>query len=395
MLSQIQQHKIGHLGFRASCSILNSKLFHIYSFRNQKFSTLNYLYYNKMDSLKFYDIAFNLTDDMYKGIYNGTSPKHPQDHSVVLKRAFKHGVEYFMLTSVNIQSCIETLEYAKRFGDSSKFDNENNENNESYEEDEDMNKFRSKQRVFCTIGVHPTHCSEFLKDKNSEEIDEEYTEKQLESIYEMAKCGKQEGIVIAIGEIGLDYARESFCPRKIQQYFLEKQLEIGRKLDLPYFLHNRDSASDLYNILINYQDVISKNGAVVHSFDGTIEELKLLLSIENLYIGLNGCSFRTKENIETVKEIPLDRIMLETDSPWCEVRPSHEGSKYRKTIFSQLNRKEKYTLDTNLIIKGRNEPCTIVQVAEIIAGIKNLESNEVARIAFENSLNIFFPKNTI
>lgn len=65
----------------------------------------------------------------------------------------------------------------------------------------------------------------------------------------------------------------------------------------------------------------------MHSFTGTIEEMTELMDL-GLYIGLNGCSFKTAENCEVVKAVRLDRLMIETDGPWCEVRPTHEGWKY-------------------------------------------------------------------
>jgi TatD DNase family protein len=65
----------------------------------------------------------------------------------------------------------------------------------------------------------------------------------------------------------------------------------------------------------------------VHSFTGTAEEMRELMDL-GLYIGINGCSFKTAENCEVVKGVELSRLMIETDGPWCEVRPSHEGWKY-------------------------------------------------------------------
>lgn len=75
---------------------------------------------------------------------------------------------------------------------------------------------------------------------------------------------------------------------------------------------------------------------MVHSFTGTVEEMDELMSL-GLYIGLNGCSFKTAENCEVVKAVRLDRLMIETDGPWCEVRPTHEGWKY----LVEMEKKEK------------------------------------------------------
>lgn len=79
---------------------------------------------------------------------------------------------------------------------------------------------------------------------------------------------------------------------------------------------------------------------MVHSFTGTAEEMAELMDL-GLFIGLNGCSFKTAENCEVAKAVRLDRLMLETDGPWCEVRPSHEGWKYLVEIEKQERERER------------------------------------------------------
>lgn len=83
---------------------------------------------------------------------------------------------------------------------------------------------------------------------------------------------------------------------------------------------------------------------VVHSFTGDLEEMKELVEM-NLFIGINGCSLKTEENLEVVKQIPVDRIMLETDCPYCDIRNSHASAKYVDTKFPQIKKKEKYDPD--------------------------------------------------
>jgi hypothetical protein len=86
-----------------------------------------------------------------------------------------------------------------------------------------------------------------------------------------------------------------------------------------------------------------ENG-LVHSFTGDEEELNQLLSLD-LYIGVNGCSLKTPENLEIVKKIPLDKIVLETDSPYCDIRNTHAGAQYIKTKFPRCR---KVNLDFNI-----------------------------------------------
>jgi TatD DNase family protein len=80
-----------------------------------------------------------------------------------------------------------------------------------------------------------------------------------------------------------------------------------------------------------------------------------------LYVGLNGCSLKTEENLEIIKHVPLDRMLLETDSPYCNVGSTHAGFKYVDTKFRSV-KKEKYKGEEGemILVKGRNEPCMIV-----------------------------------
>jgi TatD DNase family protein len=148
-----------------------------------------------------------------------------------------------------------------------------------------------------------------------------------------------------------------------------------------------------------------------------------------LYIGINGCSFKTAENCDVVKEIELSRLMLETDGPWCEVRPSHEGWKYLvdaakaapasgkatpvpggaethpagqqpKNQGKKNQKKEpevpdrfkvvkKEKWEEGAMVKGRNEPCTIERIATIVAGIKGVSVEEVCESAWANTVKVF------
>ncbi|CAG2114507.1 unnamed protein product, partial [Medioppia subpectinata] len=125
----------------------------------------------------------------------------------------------------------------------------------------------------------------------------------------------------------------------------------------------------------------------VHSFDGTLEEAEEFMRM-GLYIGINGCSLKTESNLEVAALIPADRLMIETDSPWCEVKASHSGAKHIATQFPS-RKKEKF--ETGLHVKGRNEPSNCVQILEILSAVKKKHTiDELADIFYENTIKLFF-----
>lgn len=81
-----------------------------------------------------------------------------------------------------------------------------------------------------------------------------------------------------------------------------------------------------------------------------------MLFISYLWSGVNGCSLKTQENLDVVKGIPVERMMIETDSPYCEIKSTHAGISFVKSIWPS-KRKEKYDKDST--VKGRNEPCLV------------------------------------
>lgn len=115
------------------------------------------------------------------------------------------------------------------------------------------------------------------------------------------------------------------------------------------------------------------------------------------HIGINGCSLKTEENLDVVKAVPLERLQLETDGPWCEIRPSHAGMKILKGLDEvgrgeegerwKKVKKEKW--EEGAMIKGRNEPCEIGKVAKIVAGVKGVSVEAVVEAAWKNSVGMF------
>lgn len=293
--------------------------------------------------MHFIDIAANLTDGMFRGKYNGTQ-RHGPDIPAVLSRARAAGVVKTLVTAGTLSQSREAL---KLCGDD--------------------------PSLFCTVGIHPTRARELKEDA------EAHCEKLLAVVSE----GKHK--VVAIGECGLDYDRTRFCSREDQLPGFIAQFSLAEKTQLPMFLHDRNTAGDFLRIVTENRSRFTTG--IVHSFTGTMEEMRAYVDLD-LYIGINGCSLKTKDNIEVAKAVPLDRIMLETDSPYCEIRSTHEGSDWVKSKWPSKDKK-KYSPEA--LVKGRCEPCRIRQVCEVVAAAKDVSEEHVARAAFNNTMKVLFP----
>lgn len=237
--------------------------------------------------------------------------------------------------------------------------------------------------------------------------------------------------VRAIGEFGLDYERLQYCAVDVQKKWFEAQLiaAASEAPDLPLFLHQRGAASDFYHIIRRNRSGFK--AGVMHSFTGTIEEAHEAIGL-GLYVGINGCSLRTDLGLRVVENIPLESMMVESDAPWCEIRPSSPA--YSKFAYNttQLS-KERYSTEldafnlTNLsnnnqedfdpsvdestsqtshdlpsincdyssyeyfekTIKGRCEPLMTRKVLEVIASVKGLPLTTVAEVIYGNSVRVF------
>ena len=129
----------------------------------------------------------------------------------------------------------------------------------------------------------------------------------------------------------------------------------------------------------------------MHSFTGTAEEMQDLVEM-GFDIGINGCSLKTEENCQVVKQVPLERLQLETDGPWCEIRASHASMQHLKGKEKEMGewksvKKEKFV--EGAMVKGRNEPCMIGRVAYAVAGIKGLNLEVVTEAAWANTIKMF------
>ena len=196
----------------------------------------------------------------------------------------------------------------------------------------------------------------------------------------IAECGPK---CIAVGECGLDYDRFQFSDKESQLRAFPPHFDLAQATGLPMYLHSRNTNGEFGEIVRNNRSKFTTG--VVHSFTGDLSELNDLLSMD-LYIGVNGCSLKTSENIEIVRSIPVERMMIETDCPYCEIRKSSPAYPHIKTHFT-YKAKEKYSADC--LVRGRNEPCTIVQVLQAVAAIKGIEESRLAEITYNNACQVF------
>lgn len=119
------------------------------------------------------------------------------------------------------------------------------------------------------------------------------------------------------------------------------------------------------------------------------------MALPNIAIGINGCSLKTEDNLATVATVPLDRLMLETDAPWCDIRPSHASHRLvqgREDPTPAVDRK-KHRPDAR--VKGRNEPASMVQVLAAVAACRGQEEAAVAHAVYDNTMRMFFEKQLL
>jgi TatD DNase family protein len=351
----------------------------------------------KLKLYKFVDIGANLLDERYTdGIYYGKK-RHESDFDSVLDRAIEYGVTHIILTAGTVQESKKALSVVREY--------------------RKKEEWASKSLfIGCTVGIHPTRCQQEFIDNliidddddnddnddngngnNKKQQEGRTADDVLDELYEIAKDGITDGCVVAIGEIGLDYDRLEFTSKDIQNQFFKHQLKIFLHNDddgnndvssLPLFLHNRSVGRDLIQILQqHYPNNNRKIKGVVHSFDDQLE-LALEFIDLGLYIGLNGCSLKTQQNLDTIKQIPLSSILLETDCPYCEIKPTHAGYQYIQTTFVGMKKVDK-KFELGRQVKGRNEPCQIIQIAEVIAGVKDIPLEDVVNTCYENSMKLY------
>lgn len=194
--------------------------------------------------------------------------------------------------------------------------------------------------MYFAAGFHP----ECLEGASLEDLD------IIKKFAQNKKC-------VAIGEIGLDYHWMS-STKKVQKEFFTSQIELAAALDLPVIVHDREAHGDTLDILKT-----TKPKGVVHCFSGSKEMAREIIKL-GMYIGMNGVvTFNNaRKSLEVVRDIPLDRLVLETDCPYLAPVP-HRGK--------------------------RNDSSLIPFIAEKIATLLEMDVQELLNITNENAKKLY------
>ena len=246
---------------------------------------------------------------------NLTHASFQPDLDDVVARARSAGVTP-MVTGTSVAESRHAIEIAERFG------------------------------LYCTAGIHPHH---------AKDVDEA----QISELRQIARHPK----VVAVGECGLDFNR-NYSPHPSQEQWFVSQIKVAQEVGKPLFLHSRDAHPRFSQILSSH----APERAVAHCFTGEKEELHAYIDL-GLYIGITGwiCDERRgKHLLELVRDIPQDRLLLETDAPYLTPRDMKPQPKAR-----------------------RNEPAFLPHILRTVASALGRPAEEVAAQTTRNARTLF------
>ncbi len=248
---------------------------------------------------------------MFTDSHSHITKEFYDDIDKVIQNAKNNGVHRIIVDADTVESCHEILELSNRY-----------------------------DNVYVCLGIHP------------ENIDEDLNE--LDKIIEENKDNKK---FIAIGEIGLDYYWTKDTKEK-QQEILRHQLELADKYNKPVIIHSREATKDTIDILKEFPKVKGD----IHCFSGSYETAEIYLKM-GYYIGVGGVlTFKNANMKDIIVKLPLDRLLLETDSPFLAPTPKRGET---------------------------NEPANIPYIAEFLANLKGISVEEVSKQTEENVNKLF------
>ncbi len=239
----------------------------------------------------------------------------------IIENAIKIGIARIMVPGIDIESSREAIKIAEKY-----------------------------DLVYAAVGYHPNDASKWEKDSYA----------QLQDLAHHPK-------VKAIGEIGLDYYRE-YVPQSIQKQVFFEQLRLSEETGLPIIVHSRNALNDIFDILFNWScssslDESTHYAGILHAFEGNLEQAKLI-SNYNFMLGIGGpVTYKNShDKHEIVMNLPMETILLETDSPFLSPNP----------------------------LRGKpNEPANIKFIAEKIANLTEKPLKWVSEETSKNANKIF------
>ncbi len=198
--------------------------------------------------------------------------------------------------------------------------------------------------VYFGIGVHP---------HSADKYDDEVGAKIYQIATTHPKC-------VAVGEIGLDYFYDNLPEKRVQQHAFREQIKIAKKVGKPIIVHNRDSDEDLIKLLTDEKD--DNLQAVMHCFPDSVDLLKSAMDL-GFYVSFTGnITFKKSEHKEVLEQVPLDKFMIETDSPYMAPVPNRGK---------------------------RNEPSFVTEIAKKISEVKNMKYETIVEQTITNSKKFF------
>ncbi|MBE0411423.1 MAG: TatD family hydrolase [Anaerolineales bacterium] len=232
------------------------------------------------------------------------------DRKQVLDRSRKDGIERILVPGINLFSCQKSVDLTSW---------------------DDI--------LYAAVGYHPNEINHW--DQNS-----------VDELRRLATHSK----VVAIGEIGLDYFRDS-TPRGLQRMVFEEQLNLAQDLELPVVIHNRQASEDLISILRDWHAGLKASGStladrpgVLHSFSEEVDFAHQAFEI-NFYVGISGpVTFQNARKLQkVVTSIPLDKILIETDAPFLTPHPfrgKRNEPSYVRLVANQIAELQNETLSS-------------------------------------------------
>lgn len=252
--------------------------------------------------------------------------KFEVDKKEILKQVYQNGVTKLTCAGYSLPSSKQAVEIAKEY-----------------------------DFVYSTVGISPNDIPGLEEEITFTQFQKEFI-KQLQEIKELTSFQK----VVAIGEIGLDYHWNQ-DNKENQKWAFSKQIELANTLKLPIVIHTREAVYDTLDILKN--KMVAQKKGIFHCCPLNLELIREGLKL-GFYISFAGpITFKNSKNAEeAIKQVPLDRILIETDSPYLAPEPK------RGT---------------------RNNSSNVKYIAEKIAKVKGMKTEEIAKITYENAERIF------